>query len=292
VNLKDIIRILIIADLHIGSVFSAWDPDHVLKSKNTVGLNPLQEILWGYINTAISEINKKEIHAGVLLGDIVDGTQRRNIGRWLVSSDTDDQKECSLDILERLKVQRWYGVTGSEYHELATSDIHFDICKELNKRLMPKADPKTWKSGWKDTGFDMAVNGYVLNFAHGSSSSFVYPETVMGRERLFMLSQAELNKCDYADLITRAHIHIYNEIKTAGKRLLSFPDLESPAVTSQKVLICPGFQAQTVYMKKKSPFKLIPDIGYVIVEVDEEGVHVKERLFEPVSVKIPKVVLR
>jgi len=45
-------------------------------------------------------------------------------------------------------------------------------------------------------------------------------------------------------------------------------------------------------MKKKSPFKLIPDIGYVIVEVDEEGVHVKERLFEPVSVKIPKVVLR
>ena len=288
----DTVRILILADLHFGSVFSAWDPDYILKSGNTIGLNPVQKILWEYLNTAISEVNKKEIDAGVILGDGIDGTQRRNIGRWLVSSDTDDQEGCLVSTLEKFKVKRWYGVTGTEYHELTTSDIHESIIEKLNSKLMPKADPRTWKAGWKDTGFDMNVNGYTLNFAHGSSSSFVYPETVMGRERLFMLSQGELNKCQYADCIFRGHLHIYNEIKTAGRNLLNFPDLDSPAVTSQKACICPGFQAQTVYMKKKSPFKLIPDIGYILVEIDELGVHIKERLFEPISIKMPTVILR
>ena len=289
-------------DMHSGSVFGLWHPDFKLKDGSKHSLNEMQEWLWKYWNIMCIELTKDPPDACIVPGDAVDGVQRRAYGRRLVTADMDDQRKNAAMLYRMVPLKHHWGESkefgpyyvscGTDYHEALTNTIHDTLCEDLVGKGC--VDEHGWPATvgqsaadyyWLDTLGDLHVGDFVINVAHGSSSAFVQIETPISRERTFMLNASELQKASYADLILRAHTHVFNQIEVAGARQLPFPTLEMPAVVSLKTVICPSFQGQTEYMRKKSPYKLIPDIGYVQIHVDEFGVHVRDRIFPPLILK-------
>ena len=273
------IVILVLSDLHVGSIFSVWHPEYEDKQGVSYPLNQMQKMLWQYWLNMCEELKDEKPDYTILAGDIIDGVQPANYGRTTMTTDLDDQAACAVKLLQMVPLKRkeYFVVVGTDYHEAKYNDVHYQICMNLNN------DDRYF---WLDTMGYIQEEDYVINVAHGSSASFIYPETVQAREWQFMLSAAELHKIDRAcDLIIRGHLHIYSLIERSGFRLKKFPKLTAPAVTSIKTMINPAFQGQTDYMRRKSPFKLIPDIGYTKVIIDDFGVHVKERIFEHLGIK-------
>ena len=272
------VKILLLGDMHVGSVHGLWHPEFITKQGITIGLNTVQKTLWDYWCKAVEEIKRNVKPRWIVaMGDLIDGVQPAEAGRTLVSTDLDDQIGCAEKLLRMLPTNKIFFVVGTDYHENRYSQMHYQLCRFIT------GDDYYWL----DTMGYIVHSGYNLNFAHGSSAAFVYPESVMARERMFMLSAAELRKIDKpCDLVARGHLHIYSMLESSGFRMRTYPGLKAPAVTSIKVLICPAWQGQTGYMRKRSPFKLIPDIGYVTVILDDYGVHVKERIFPHIGIEV------
>ena len=272
-------RILFIGDMHVGSTFGVWKPDYKTKQGITFNINGMQSSLWEYWQFMCQELKEDPPLYAILMGDLVDGVQRSETGRTCLTTDLDDQANCAIELLRMVPLQkkRYFTVVGTSYHEAQYNQSHFQICQELNNND---------GNFWLNTMGYVIEGDYIINVSHGDTAAFVYPETQMARQRNFMLAAAELKKIDKpCDLISRGHLHSYNSNEVSGFRLKTFPGLQAPAVTSIKTLICPAWQGQTDFMQRKEPFKLIPDIGYVTISIDEHGVHVKERIFEHLGIR-------
>lgn len=272
-------RILFTGDWHVGSVFGLWLPTYRTKQGNAVELNPMQAAIYQYFREMCEELKADPPDYAVFLGDLIDGIQRRGTGGILVTNDLDDQSNCAVELAKMIPLKRkeYFGLSGTDYHEAQYNQNHYLITRALNGND---------DYYWLDTMGYLLEKGFTINIAHGSSASFIYPEQVMAREKMFMLNAAELKKIDRpCDAVFRGHLHIYKLIEDSGFRLKEYQGLKSPAVTSLKTVICPSYQGQTDYMRKKSPFKLIPDIGYLVATVDDYGVHVRDRIFEHLGIK-------
>lgn len=276
-------RILVLSDIHVGSRFGLWHPDYESEKVNKVKLNPIQRQLWKYFNVMIEELRLIEPDLVILNGDLVDGANPRMAGYGLVTSNVDDQAACFERLYKMLPVKnprKCYVTVGSDYHEIKYASVHRMIAENLT------GDPDEYFLG---EGKELHVGPYVIDVAHGSSKAFIYIEQMLGRIRMFMLSAAELFKASYADLIVRSHLHFFVEIKTMGRRVVK-TRLGEPMVIPQRAIVTPGFQAQTDYMRKVERYKMLPDIGYVIIRLEKDDLKVDERLFRPLDIKDVRVV--
>jgi hypothetical protein len=235
-------KLLVLSDIHTGSASGLLHPNYVDVDGNGVILNPRQNYLWdNYIR--ILDAIPRSIDEVIFLGDAIDGKQRASQGEDLTLDLLEDQRLAAImtlrEIQTRIPKASWHFVIGTRYHETPTdvrtvSRYFTDETPEMSLRLR------------------IGNAGILFHHEVGYSSGFLKSanlerETVRG-----LKAAAEHGWKDYHAQI-RAHVHYFRGVFSREHIAISTP--------------C--FQMMSPFCLKGSPFSGIPDLGLLILYVDD-----------------------
>ena len=200
--------ILAIADTHIGSRFSLWPPNFIGKAGQKYPQNKAQKRLYRYWLNLSKSANDFGIEELWVVGDVIQGLNYKERGRFLVVSDLDDQINAAVlairDFLKELpdvKVRIW---SGTMYHESVDFRVHM--------RLAEKLSEYGFYSEFQG-GYSFIKLPYTEKYAfvtHHASAAVIYPHTPMQRDiRWFKVRMAE-GKLPPVKIIIRAHKHMFD----------------------------------------------------------------------------------
>ena len=256
-------RILNIGDLHAGSLLAPWLPESDLPEGAHYQPNKFQRTLNQWWLKMVDEIGDCDV--AVVGGDVIDGKNRRNA--QLVTPLASYQSRAAIDLLEPLlrKCQKAYFVTGTAWHEGDGSEDEAHVPKDLG------AVYNEARSNWFWPVLSLSMkpeSRSVLQYAHhiGSTSNPMYETTALLREAYtarIELQKAYGARAPFVRGVIRFHRHRFLYVDKGGLFGVTVP----------------GWQLQTEFGVKVAPSSM-PEIGYVIIEVDADNVSVKQRLFQ------------
>lgn len=250
-------KVGIIADLHAGSMFAPWPADADLSTKGRYIPNIGQQ----YLNENLARIAREIPPLDVLIldGDIIDGNQWRNQGRFVVEEDPQFQARAAKKLLEPFvaKSRVIYACEGTQYHDGEVATWSENLAKDLG--AIPQDEHYAWD--W----LLLEINGVKFDVAHHQSYMIRYRSTPAERELQFSAMLP-----DSPDVIVRAHVHNY--------LMLQMPTGRGGI---QTFVSCPPWQMSSHYCHTST----IPNrkvelvLGMVVIDLDN-GVTVKPYVFE------------
>lgn len=157
--------IVLLSDLHIGSVVGLWPEKFTANEGFPIGQNQLQEWLWKCwidCNQWIAKTVGNDEYELVLNGDLVEGIHHRTT--QVMSADVSDQTTACLQVLEPVvtKAARLHVIKGTECH---TRNDEIRMGRVLGASKNPENGQHAWDS------LDIEVNGTLFNFAHHISTT-------------------------------------------------------------------------------------------------------------------------
>jgi len=208
-----------------------------------------------------ANIAKEPVDALIVNGDSIDGEQRRNRGTELSFNRIEDQAEaavtCLKHLIETAKIPKVYIVSGTPYHDSDAGREAENVAQRINAERYPGLGAGRY---CRDM-LDLDVDGVVLNIQHGlPTSGALYRGVAPDREALWSALAGKEGKAAKADCIIRGHVHTYVHVEHPTKH----------------AVISPAWQLQTPYMRKTSAYRMIPDIGYVVIIIDGEAKKCKQ----------------
>lgn len=263
--------LLIVSDLHCGSIFGMLPPN-LKTGEGVVKLqNPVQRYLWECWQHYLETIRgiAPQVAAVVLNGDLLDGMQQAQRGTELSLPIPADQVWAAEAVLKPLQgilpSVPWYSVQGTEYH-----DGRVGMQVEQVSRTLGCLEYGTILNG---TGtycrefLDLEIDGVTFNVMHEiSPSTGFYRATALDREAQWSAITAKEGRVPKADCVIRSHVHCFTHVEHSTKHAVSTP--------------C--WQAQTRFMRRKSRYRMLPDIGGIIVWFEGE---LKKRGEDPIVVR-------
>lgn len=257
------VDLLVISDTHCGSIFGLWPPDYELTDGSRRGLTKGQQYLWKcwqHLSSLLAELQTSDrlnLGAVVLLGDLVDGRQSKQRGMEAVTVNTVDQArafQASFDSFIAPFTPRptIYAVWGTAYHDGDSGATMEGLAAALGATPYDGLGLGTYSK----ESLDLAVDGLGLNFAHGASSTTgLYRAVAIDREALWSAIAGKEGKVPKADLIARADVHYFIHVEHESKH----------------AVINPCWELQTPFMRKKSQYRMLPDLGSVVIRVWKEA---------------------
>jgi hypothetical protein len=246
--------ILIVNDLHVGSQFGLLSPAFIDSEDVPQPQNPAQEVMWGEWNRMVNSNVNNPPNMVVVLGDSMDGKQRKSDGSTLCVKPA-DQPEAAYEVLRVIQrafpAASWEWVVGTGYHEL----------KENVEALVQKMNverPNIHRH------FKLDVHGTIIEFNHEISSA---SGNALHRE----IDRAHVARSKHGielpNLIVRGHYHVDREMRDGNVR----------------AVVSPCWQLQTEFMCRKSTTAMIPDLGSLWITVDPAR---KARGLDPVQLDV------
>ena len=230
-------NVLVVGDLHVGSNVSVM-PDEVYlgeaERKNRISSNHLQKFIYKQWVDMVETVGK--VDACIVLGDSVEGPNRKSKGIGLWTSDISEQVRVAANLLDMVKTRKYIGVQGSFYH------VEDNLSSD-------KAVINSLKGDFNDEC--VVVSGKTrIHCSHAvgvSSSSTAYRPTPIAREMML----ATINKEEYGkyDLILRGHAHYYVEVRFG----------------SSKGIICPCWKGRDEFVARKT-LAFLPHLGYILLK--------------------------
>jgi predicted phosphodiesterase len=213
-------------------------PDEVYlgeaERKNRISSNHLQKFIYKQWVDMVETVGK--VDACIVLGDSVEGPNRKSKGIGLWTSDISEQVRVAANLLDMVKTKKYIGVQGSFYH------VEDNLSSD-------KAVINSLKGDFNDEC--VVVSGKTrIHCSHAvgvSSSSTAYRPTPIAREMML----ATINKEEYGkyDLILRGHAHYYVEVRFG----------------SSKGVICPCWKGRDEFVARKT-LAFLPHLGYVLLK--------------------------
>lgn len=266
-------KVLCVSDLHCGSIFGMLPSGFENSEGKEVTLNSGQKYLldcWGHL---LSQVRKEKFSAVIVNGDVIDGLQQAQRGSELSLPLIFDQRGAAIELLRPLsKLAPIYFTQGTEYHDSKAGNAAESVAEDLHAVRYPGMGTGKFS---KEV-LDLEIDGVVLNVAHGISvATGFYRATPLDREGIWSALAGKDGKMPKADCVIRAHAHNFVHVEHASKHMVQMP--------------C--WELQTRYMRKNSVYRMVPDIGYLIVEVDPDA---KKQGQDPIRVRkqlygLPKV---
>ncbi len=263
--------VVVVSDLHCGSIYGMLPPKFLTSDEKIVGQNPGQQYLWKCWEDAISRVRNLPVQAIVLNGDAIDGSQRAQRGTELSLPMLEDQTtaaEATLrPLLDALPGVPSYAVQGTEYHD-AKAGREVEV---LARALRCQPYNGLGSGRYCREVLDLEIDGVVLNFAHGISvAGGLYRATPPDREGVWSALAGKEGRAPKSDVVVRSHVHNFIHVEHANKH----------------IVITPCWQLQTRYMRKNSVYRMMPDIGLIVIWVDveektrgEDPIHVDKILY-------------
>ena len=234
---------LYLTDLHIGSRWGLWNPNHrVGHGTIDFAANSVQMKLWGYWVDLCRRLKNTKPDLIFLLGDIIDRTSPYSQGESTTNS-LNELVSCALSILRmvpRKPDTKVFGLVRADYHDRLYLKMSEQICSELGGKL------------YGTTGI-FTVEGHSFRIYHGSTTAYIYLELVMGRRRTFAQEAIARKKLPEIEGIICGHSHRWLHMRTMWRDGKDF-----------HIVLCPGWEGQTDFMVMKDPDKMIPEIGAVV----------------------------
>jgi len=248
--------IAFVADLHVGNRYAIAPAGWRSKEGNVLHLNEGQFDLYQNFLDFCKRCDEHEVDTVVLVGDLVDGPNRKGYGRLLMTRDINEQIEMAVALLKPLcRDRKVYGVEGSGYHVLPGGTSADQLVVQLLGG--------EWKGPIAIGRF--SPSNLLWNIQHGQSGAMIYRETVLAREQIFMNAAAGLGKIELTHVMVRGHWHWFY----------------FDATNSQWKIQVPGwacFIPNKIYLRSYG--KMQPDIGGVIVQItDEDRLVLREYLY-------------
>lgn len=263
-------KILIVADLHVGSSFAIWHPDAEISGGKWI-LNAAQRSLWRAWNSMINNLTQENFTAIVVNGDTIDGVQHRSLGIPCVTTNVNEQAESAVMILEPLRslTQHMYIVRGTEYHDSISGTAINEIGRELNC--------EEFRQGQFSTSvLNLDVDGVILNFSHYISvMSGLYRATALDREGVWAALSGR-SKTPDAKCVVRSHIHYFVHVEHSTRH----------------IVVTPCWQVHTEYQIRKGYYRFYPEIGAVIIEInrqDDDPIRITKMLWQTPPERVYRV---
>ena len=260
--------VLVVSDLHCGSIYGMLPPDFKTASGAPVILNVGQQYLWNCWLHFGEKIAGLPIVAAVVNGDANEGEDRRCKGAELCLPIPGDQAECAATCLRKLQEYLppgvpFYVIRGTPYHDSEGGREAEAVAEKIGARQYNGHGA----GRWCHRALDLDIDGVIGNFSHGTSVAVgFYRATPADREGIWSALAGKEGKLPRADYVVRAHAHNYCHVEHASKH----------------IVIGPCWQLQTDYMGKNSVYRMVPDIGAVLCWIDGAA---KERGEDPVYVQ-------
>lgn len=249
-------RILILADFHIGSMFSLWPPGFKTSLGTEVSPNVGQKYLLDHWRKIIAAIPQYDLL--VLNGDMVDGTQPKSYGRFILEPEPIVQAQAALEVIRPVMKKLRAGgrvivMRGTPYHE--EDDAACELIGEALNALPTEYGRRSW--GW----LVAECGGLIVDIAHSQSYMMRYRSTALEREGQFS-DMAGLN----ADIIIRSHTHspLWAYVEGGGRRAFRLE------------ITTPPMQIASEYANRsKTPNRTLPkNLGVMVVEIPRDGLPV------------------
>jgi hypothetical protein len=268
---KDTKNILVVGDIHVGSMYGLLPPDFVSADGAPKPQNEGQLYLWECWLDMKRKAAKFAIDSVVVNGDLIEGKQGKQKASELTLIAPNDQETAAVFVLKDLrnwlekstgKEVPFYLVQGTEYHEgrgaeelesiaARVEGVHIDSqyagrhCKEV---------------------LDLDVDGTILNFSHhvGGGAGFGRSGAI-DAEAMWCQITSSKGQAVAADLIVRSHVHYYMHVEHVNRH----------------AIICPCWQLQTRYARHRSAYKIMPDIGALVFHVNPQA---KRKGMDPIAV--------
>jgi hypothetical protein len=185
----------------------------------------------------------------ILNGDLIEGQQKRGDSVGLYTADLSEQTDMAIKCLEPVikKASKVIRVSGTAYHEgfhgaLKALDSEFNI-------------PRPEDSRDAISRYVKLTDGATLHTTHAAEGgACLYKGTKMDREILWSKIAAACHKIPDANILLRSHLHFFGYLGDAQKLIIQNP--------------C--WQLQTPWAQDKREYGWMPDIGFVLLQYDED----------------------
>lgn len=208
--------ILIVSDLHVGSTRAVMPPVVELgptatRDARKVYASPTQLEFY----EAWCDLTKSagRVDACFVLGDCVDGVDRKSEGFAVWTTDRRAQIETAADLLSMAQTNRYYFVDGSPYHVDSNTSSDLAVCDLLK--------------GTFGTDLAVTVEETRIHLCHaiGHTTSPVSKATAPSKEA----AHAEINRMVYGkfDLLLRGHRHDFYAWDNGETHVVGCPSWKS-----------------------------------------------------------------
>ena len=261
--------ILVLSDIHSGSIFGLWPTHYEMTDGTTRSLTSGQAHLWKcwihlseWLGKAQAD-GQANLVAVVLNGDLIDGRQQAQEAMEAMTTNPVDQARAFRVSLEAFlapleKRPSLYVIQGTEYHDHKSGTAVEGIAEALG----------AVQYGGVGTGqyskevLDLDVDAVVLNFSHGiGMTGALYRAVAIDREAVWSAIAGKVGKVPKADVIVRSHVHFFVHVEHESKH----------------AVITPCWQLQTRFMRRNSVYRMMPDIGAVLIRVWKEAILGEDR---------------
>lgn len=259
-------RIIVIGDLHAGSVFGLCPQRVDMPDGGRHEANWLQRMVWKEYERYAREFARPDVL--FVMGDAIDGRQAKSYGgtNWTTSFDL--QARIGVEAIDLWQARAVYGVRGTRYHGANTTTL---VEEELLSNV--RNARATGRGEYAPAQRYVEVGGKVFHLCHhkGGSRVWQYRATPVSREMVMNLIAAGCREASWADVIIRGHTHHYLMVD----------------VGYQKGIAAPCWQVQTDYEAERNPFGWVPRVGFLEITVCGDSIDVAEHGVEFMSDAVP-----
>lgn len=238
--------IALLADMHVGSRFGLCPKNYVSESKNPISMNPGQGELLASWEKYWKVMDSMQVDTVFLDGDIMAGTNFKELGAFMMTTNMNEQVAMATRLLApHVSNRKVYVWSGTPYHESKEYQIHESLAKDLRGKFMGPL-----------SNMEIRPSTKIVHVRHASTSAMVYPETVLGRDIMFLKDAEALAQIPKISGIITGHRHSYIEVHKYDVHYISLPCWEA---------FTPYYKATMSY------FKFQPDIGGALMLLDTES---------------------
>ncbi len=241
-------RILCLSDMHVGSQYAVM-PDVAVVSDPQSGDD--REIQASFNQRKLLELWNSMLdtvgHVDICIvnGDTCDGAQPKEFAQTLWTSDLKGQVDSAVQLLKTVKADRFMGTLGSGYHT--------QIQRPLDQAVMEALGGEFGNELLIDLKKEN-VRLHVQHFVGVSTSSWQYRTTSLARDMVLMYLNQSAEKYGKCQWVIRGHAHYF----------------VGALYSTQSGIVLPCWKLKDPYAVKKG-LLTPPDIGWVLLEVDDNG---------------------
>jgi hypothetical protein len=247
-------RVAVVSDMHVGSTVGLWDTFVNPEGEPIVGTEASKQLgeYWEDYWEFARDVGYDSVF---LVGDLCQGSNRKDAGRYLISSNLDWQTSVAADMLKpHVGGKIVHSVSGSQYHQ----GMETVLDEGVSRLLEPHC--KSVQHWGEMVNLEMEGTDKVIQLTHGAGAGTMYRESAMGRRILNIAIGVGNGKLERdIDMVIEAHLHAYHYVEDEQRTfminpcwMLSFP---------WKPII-------------KSYGRSMPTIGATVLEIDNRGIRV------------------
>lgn len=239
-------KILLLSDLHLGSKWALWPPNFTVKNPRTDMIEPIPQntvgkTIWAHWLKMLASLKQEKPDCIILNGDLIEGAQRKEGGRGLITPEIFQQTAACIKVLKTLPKVPMYFTAGTDYHQLPDG-ISADLFI---------AEAMGGEFGDELVIEECGIRIFSRHVIGMSQSTWQYQTTAPAREQMLLYINQASEKYGKIDVAVFSHRHQF----------------VAAQFRSGLAVVTPCWQGKTVFAVKKGIISP-PQLGWVSLIID------------------------